>query len=243
MLIDELGVADAIIDLVRGNPPPGDIRGDTGEAVMYGAYVRAFRRFVRIRDLARDGAGEEAMILARSLLSMVARAIWIDLPHDRAERRARFEQWRKRELGDELKEARGLTAAGFPVEIDFADYEATLARLAHIPQMPNDYELLVSLRLVAYYERIYRAGSRHMHFTLHHATDELRAAVAAGKDLPLERTDPELAAEALTVSVLTYAMFLEAADGTVQHGLTRQAARILHESPTFPDFPNPDESS
>jgi hypothetical protein len=72
--------------------------------------------------------------------------------------------------------------------------------------------------------------------------DVAEAAVRAGKDLPLERPDPELAAEALTVSILTYAMFLEAAEGTMQHGLTRRVAQILAESPAFPGFPSPDSS-
>lgn len=206
---------------------------------MFGTYVRAFRRFIRIRDLARDDAGEEAMILARSLLSMVARAIWVDLPTKVSERNARFSQWKKRELADEVKEARGLKAAGFQIDFDFADYEGELLRLRDVPAMPADYELLVSLRLVAYYERIYRAGSKHLHYTLHHAVDELIAAVRAGQDLPLERADPELAAEALTVSILTYAMFLDAADGTVTHGLTHRVAQTLAASPAFPDFPSP----
>lgn len=240
MAADELEVADAIIDLVRSNPPQGGIRGDTGEAVMFGTYVRAFRRFIRIRDLARDDAGEEVMILARSLLSMIARAIWVDLPKGGAERRARFERWKKRELTDEVKEARGLQSAGFPIDFDFDDYEAELLRLGSVAPMPNDYDLLVSLRLVAYYERIYRAGSKHLHYTLHHAVDELIAAVRAGQDLPLERTDPELTAEALSVSILMYAMFLDAAEGTVKHGLTWRVAQTLVDSPAFPGFPTPD---
>ncbi|HEX5173655.1 MAG TPA: DUF5677 domain-containing protein [Gaiellaceae bacterium] len=239
MLTDELAAADAIIDLVRNNLPPGLGRGDTGEAIMYGTYPRALRRFIHIRDLAREGAGDEAMILARSLLSMVARAIWIDVPPDAGERRTRFERWKKRELEDELKEAHGLEAAGFPVEIDYDDYEATLAKLEGVAAMPNDRDLLASLKLVPYYERIYRAGSKHMHFTLHHAMDELLAAAAASEDLPLERPDPELSSEVVTVAILTYAMFLEAAEGTVKHGLTHRVAQILADSPAFPDFPRP----
>jgi len=237
--MDELGAADAIIVLVRGDLPAGDFRGDTGEAVMYGTYTRAFRRFVRIRDLARDGAGEEALILARSLLSMVARAIWVDLPSDKTERVSRFNQWKRRELEDELKEMRGLEAVGAPIEFDFADHEAQLLELDGVAQMPNDFDLLGLLQLTPYYERIYRPASSHLHYGLHLALDELIAAAKAGEDLLLERPSPELAAEALSVSILTYAMFLDAAEGTVRHGLTRRVAEVLVESSAFPDFPAP----
>lgn len=237
--MDELSAADAIIGLVRSNLPPGNFRGDTGEAVMYGTYTRAFRRFVRIRDLARDGAGEEALILARSLLSMVARSIWVDLPSDKTERVSRFNQWKRRALEDELKEMRGLEAVGAPIEFDFADQEAKLRELDGVAEMPNDFELLRSLRLTPYYERIYRPASSHLHYGLHLALDELIAAAKAGKDLPLEQPSPELAAEALSVSIITYAMFIDAAEGTVKHGLTPRVAKVLAESLAFPDFPTP----
>jgi Family of unknown function (DUF5677) len=237
MHADELDVADVIIDLVRHNPPEGGIRGDTGEAVMFGTYVRAFRRFIRIRDLARDDAGEEVMILARSLLSMIARAIWIDWPGSQDERRSRFERWKKRELTDELKEVRGLKTAGFPVTADLAVYESELAKLKDVRAMPGDADLLIAVGLNGYYARVYRLGSKHLHYTLQHATGELLAAVNAGEDLPLERPDPELTAEALVLSILTYAMFLDAAEGTVKHGLTPRVAELLVASPAFPDFP------
>jgi len=237
--MDELAAADAIIKLVRANLPPGNFRGDTGEAVMYGTYTRAFRRFVRIRDLAQDGAGEEALILARSLLSMVARTIWVDLPSEKTERLARFNQWKKRELEDELKEMRGLEAVGAPIDFDFGDHEAQLLELDGLAEMPNDFDLLRSLRLTPYYERIYRPASSHLHYGLHLALDELIAAAKAGEDLPLEQASTDLAAEALSVSILTYAMFLDAAQGTVKHGITPQVAKVLVESPAFPDFPTP----
>ena len=111
--MSEIDAADAIIELIRANPPTAAIGGDTPAGVMYGAYIHAFRRFVRIRDLARAGAGTEVVILTRALLSLVARAIWVDQSTDPDVRLARFEAWQKRELDDQAKTAAG-TASRTP---------------------------------------------------------------------------------------------------------------------------------
>jgi hypothetical protein len=44
------------------------------------------------RRLAQDGYGDEAIVLARSLLSLVARAMWVSQPEDPAERQRRWDR-------------------------------------------------------------------------------------------------------------------------------------------------------
>jgi hypothetical protein len=83
---------------------------------MFGAFVYGFRRFVAIRQLAGRDEGAEALILARSLLSIVARAVYVDAPEDLAERRMRYEQYLVKDLRDRLKMVEDLLATGFDVE-------------------------------------------------------------------------------------------------------------------------------
>jgi hypothetical protein len=57
------------------------------------------------------------MILTRSLLSVVARAEYVDHPTDTAER-ARFWQYRARDVRDRIAHLQGLQELRFPVEVD-----------------------------------------------------------------------------------------------------------------------------
>jgi len=223
-------VADEMIALVRGHPDLGGKRSDTAGLVMYGAYIRAFRRFTRIRQLAGEGAGEEAVILARSLLSIVARSVWVDIPDDPEERRRRFERYRKRQLQDELNEAEGLVSVGIDVDVDVDELRGDLQQLADVPILPNDFDLLKSLGLTVYYERLYRLSSGYVHFSLRQAIDELRT---AGEEVALERPEPELAEEALRLAILTYGLFLKLSQKTVEHDLGTRGLSIIQSSPAF----------
>jgi hypothetical protein len=229
----QIAAADAVIQLVRENPPVGAIRGDTAAGVMYGAYVKAFRRYVRIRELAAQAAGEESMILARTLLSMIARAIWIDQSPDPAERARRFQSWKLRDLQDQLADVESLITAGFTVEGEAAtdagrqELREGIARIRAADSMPNDRELLQRLKMDSYYARLYRQGSSHVHFGLDAALDEITRSIQTGQDLPLERGNVALSEEALALANLTYGLFLDMAERTVQHGLTQRVAEAV----------------
>jgi hypothetical protein len=223
-------VADEVIALVRDHQDLGGKRSDTAGLVMYGAYIRAFRRFTRIRQLAGDGAGEEAVILARSLLSIVARSAWVDIPDDVEERRRRFGRYKKRQLQDEVNEAEGLATVGVGIDIDIDDLRADLEQLADVPMLPNDFDLLKSLGLTIYYERLYRLSSGYIHFSLRQAIDELRA---AGEEVALERPEPELADEALRLAIVTFGLFLKLSQKTVEHNLGDRALEIIQRSAAF----------
>ena len=121
---------------------------------------------------------------------MVARAIWVDLPRDKAERMARFDQWKKRDIEDELRELRGLAAVGVALQVDLARLETQVEELAGVDAMPNDFDLLGLLRLRPYYEVCtHRPASSHLHYGLHLALDELIAVANAGGTLPARAAD------------------------------------------------------
>lgn len=222
-------VADQIIELVRATPI-GGTRGDSAALVMHGAYLRAFRRFERIRQIAATGAGEEAVILARSLLSLVARAVWVDLPDDKAERRARWERYAKHHLSERIKTLEGMKALGFNVDEEVIDFDREqLKTVEHAKGLPSDRQLLEQLNLHAWYHRLYRLSSDYAHFSLGVAIDELRGA----EEVHFDRDDSDLADEALRLSVLIFGLFLHLSDKTVAHGLRGRVLPIVKSSPAF----------
>jgi hypothetical protein len=226
----EVKAADEILALVRSTEVGGE-RGDMAAAAMFGSYLNAYRRLSRIRDLARQGAGAEAFILARSLLTMIARAMWVDQPAATEDRKTRFEIWLKRELEDELREAEGLLSLGFDAPSDLAELRERLEGMRDVARMPDDRRLLVDeLGLDAHYRRLYVPASSHVHFSLRSAIDEVRAAAADGETLPFDRPNSALAREALLLSLFTYGLFIEASDRTVQHHLGPQALEVIEAS-------------
>lgn len=214
----EVELADVILELVRTTDVGGQ-KGDTAALAMFGTYLQAYRRLKTIRDVAAAEAGQEAFILARSLLSMAARAIWVDLPVEGDERQRRFERWKLHELQDEIEDAEGLGDLGVDVGDVLDDLRDQLALIREDTPIPGDRRLLEELQLGVQYQRLYRPGSGFVHFRLRHAIDEVREASQASSIVLFERSEPELASQALWLSILTYAVFLHAAEKTVQHGL------------------------
>jgi hypothetical protein len=219
-------LADEIIATAQAAAPSiGGTRGDTAGLIMHGAYVKGFRRFAAIRMLAGRHDGAEAIILTRTLLSMVARAAYVDAPDDTATRKARWEQFQVTNLRDRLKMIADLADTGFDVDTDTTDLQADLDELENraISALPNDHDLLESLNLKPFYARLYRPGSEHVHFSLNVAVDEMRDANV----VRLEAGDPELADEALRLAIITYGQLLELSEKTVKHGLSARVIELV----------------
>lgn len=223
--ITPLEVADRMIEMVRETSVGGE-RGDTAQLVLYGAYLRGFRRFVAIRQLAGDGFGDEAIVLARSLLSMVARALWVSVPEDPSERELRWNRYYKRHLKDRLDIIEGFRITGLELDVDVGEIEAELRELEDVPNLPNDRDLLTQLGLEVYYERFYRFGSEYTHFSVHLAVDELRGV----ETVQLERPDAALADEALRYAILTYGVFLHMSERTIGHELGQRTLALIDEA-------------
>jgi hypothetical protein len=231
----EIKLVDEVLNLVRSTDVGGQ-RGDMAGVAMFGTYLQAYRRMSSIRFLAERGAGAEASILARSLLGMITRAIWVDHPSDPAERRSRFERWLKREIQDEIREAEGRAELGEDVSDDLEALREQLAPLQSVPPIPSDRQLIKDeLQLHPHYWRVYVRGSGHVHFSLRSAVDEVREAAKRGADLPFDGANTELAREALLLSLLTYGLFIEASDLTVQHGLGPHILELVRASGIFDD--------
>jgi len=121
-------LADELIAMVQA-AQVGGTRGDTAGLIMFGAYVHGFRRFSAIRRLAGDGDGAEAIILARSLVSMLARAAYVDGPVDRAERKLRWQRYQVTNLRDRIRQIEDLAESGFEIDSDTRELHADLAEL------------------------------------------------------------------------------------------------------------------
>lgn len=230
-------LADEILDLVR-KTDVGGRRADSAAVVMHGAYLQAYRRLSRIRDLAAADAGEEAFILARSLLSMAVRAIWVDQPTESAEREQRFKRWLRRQVQDELDEAEGLAALGDEPAGDIKRLREQLDNLKRelegVPPFPTDRKMIEDeLGLRPHLWRLYRPSSSFIHFSLRQAIDEIRAAATAGEELTFDRPTPDLAREALALSVLTYGLLIELSEMSVGHGLGPRVLELVTEWPAF----------
>jgi hypothetical protein len=214
-------LADQIIALVVDRAPSlGDKRGDAAGQVMFGAFVYGFRRFVAIRQLAGRDEGAEALILARSLLSILARAAYVDEPDDLDERRRRYEQYYVKDLNDRLKTVTDLIDTGFDVEDTREALRADLAPVEErgVKGLPADDALLRKLNLRPFYARVYRPGSDHVHFSLATAISEMRI----GSDVVIDHGDAALADEAMRLAIMIYGTLLEHSERTVEHGLHDQ---------------------
>jgi hypothetical protein len=217
-------LADSIIDLVRATSVGGH-RGDTSGLVMFGAYVYGFRRLLAIRLLAREGAGPEAIILARSLLSITARAAYVDAPSDKAERKRRFMQYQANAFREQIRNIKRLIEAGFDVEADLAEFEQVIAEMGDVGGFPDDTSLMRDhvRALTAYHARIYGPSSEHVHFSQQVAIGELHGVT----EFALDAGDPALADEALQLAILTYGMLLEVSEKSVRHGLAEPVAKLV----------------
>jgi hypothetical protein len=225
------GAADEIIELVRSTSVGGG-RGDSSGLLMFSAYLQGYRRLRVIRDVARTGAGSEAVILARSLVSLVARAVYVDAPREPAERRRRFLQYRRRDLQDQIRTTRALVAAGFDIDDDLDEHQREIAQIGDVGDLPSDASLMRSdAGLGVMYARVYAPGSDHVHFSQRVAL----GAVRGSEQVDLDARDPDLAAEALTLGVLTFGELLHRSERTIQHRLTDRVGEIARQALAQPN--------
>jgi hypothetical protein len=223
-------LADAIIEAVGGVSVDGR-RGDSAGKVMHGAYLRAFRRFRAIARLAQEGAGDEVFILTRSLVSLVARAAYVDAPTDSSERRERWKRLVKADLTEKVATLEGMRDLGSEVDDDeLRVIRESLDELADVKNLPPDRQLLEGLRLSAFYFRVYRPGSDFAHFTWGVAVAEIEDVEAVA----LDAVNDQLVKEGLAFAILTYGQFLQLSDRTVQHGLTQRVTALVE---SFDDWP------
>ena len=198
---------------------------DLAGVLMFGAFRRAYSRFIYIRKLVREGAGEEAIILARSLVSLLARSGWVNTSEMPAEREIRYRRFAKTYLKERLAFLLALDEAGMqtnPEEI--SRVRADLDSLVTAKELPPDRQLLEELGLQVFHAWIYRLGSEYAHFSLGAALGEAIAVDEIG------RREEELATVALSVAILCYGAFLESSQKALGHDFGTRAWELVEAS-------------
>jgi Family of unknown function (DUF5677) len=174
-LIRLSAAVDVILEAVEkaAQPTTQHVGRDVNDALLGAAYGRAYRCMRSIRELAARGEADDAAIIARALVSLVARSLYLVAPDDATERRARFERALLTWADAMLRASDDLEAAGFEHDGDrdrVARIVATAKRRG-IPKLPNDHDILVGLGLRSYYARIYRLASEVVHYSVGSALD------------------------------------------------------------------------
>ena len=213
---------------------PGPAPRDVNDAFLGAAYGRAYRCMRSIRELAGRGEAEDALILTRALLSLVARSLYVIQPADAAERERRVAAWRRLWAEDAVAAGDDLSAMGFEPD---GDREGTV-RIAEgdkargVRLLPPDRQLLEALGLAPYHARVYRLASDVAHYSIGSALDgfvEYPDRLSGGGRVALKRPDAEGAEEALALAAITYGEFLERSEPIIRHGVTPLARRLYAE--------------
>jgi hypothetical protein len=187
---------------------------------------------VSIRDLACRGEADDALILARSLLLIVARALYLIEPDDPEERARRLASARRSWAKEALHTLEDLDSTGF----EPADNRAKIADIEEaekaggVPLLPNDRDLLAELGLAAYYARVYRLASDTVHYSIGsalHGFLEYPDPVIGGGRVQLKKPDGGRAEEALALAAITYGEFLDRCDPIIRHGISPAAQRLV----------------
>jgi Family of unknown function (DUF5677) len=214
---------------------PGPAPRDMNDAFLGAAYGRAYRCLRSIRELAYRGDGDDAMILTRSLLSVVARSLYLVEPQpEEADRKNRLASWRFAYAKEAIRTFDDLAATGF-VEPD--EERERLTRIAELESaagttpFPNDRDLLAGLGLAVYYARIYRVTSDVVHYSVGSALDGFveYPKNEGGGSVSLKKPDSDRAEEALSLAAIVYGEFLERSEPVIRHGVTPLARRLLVE--------------
>jgi hypothetical protein len=184
----------------------------------------------RSEDWSERGEADDALILTRALLSLVARSLYMVQPDDTGERERRASAWRRSWARDALRTVDDLAAAGFSPDDD----RERLRRMAEdddVPLLPPDRQILQSLGLEVYHARVYRLASDVVHYSMGSALDgfvEYPNQLGGGR-VWLKRTDADGAEEALTLATIIYGEFLERSEPLIGHGVTLHARQLLAE--------------
>jgi hypothetical protein len=201
-----------------------------------------------IRELAARGESEDAAVLARALLALTYRYLWLAAATDDAdERRDRLQRlvrkWAEEQatVGEELIELdympRDATSTEFRESVrQFRDTAERLGREC-VRKLPSERDLARRLDrdldlsrprwFELMYARIYRPTSQVAHYGLSAAANRFAREPDRMGELSLERVDEEGAAEALGLALVAYAVFLDFTDAIVRHGITREVAELI----------------
>jgi Family of unknown function (DUF5677) len=213
---------------------PGPAPRDLNDAFLGAAYGRAYRCVRSIRELACRGEADDALILTRSLLLIVAQALYLVEPGDPAERERRLASARRSWAREALHTLNYLAATGFEPADDrerIAGIEKA-EKARGVSYLPTDRDLLSGLGLSVYYARVYRLASDVVHYSigsaLHGFLEDPDPVLGGGRvPVPLKNPDGERAEEVLALAAITYGEFLERCEPIIRHGVSEWAQREM----------------
>jgi hypothetical protein len=235
-LVRLCGAVDTILAAVEQATidSPGPAQRDLNDTFLTAAYGRAYRCLRSIRQLAGRGEADDALILTRALLSVVARSLYVVQPERGDERERRAAMWRRTWAEDALRAIDDLSASGFEPEDDRDRIEriAEAEKGRGVPRLPNDRDLLMGLGLSIYYARVYRLTSDVVHYSIGNMLDgflEYPDKVVGGGRVGLKLPDGRRAEEALWLAAIVFGQFLELSEPIIRHGVTPTARREIAE--------------
>jgi len=236
-LTELVASVDRILEAVATDPPaPAVEQGDEARSFLVVAYGRAYRatRSVRLLAAAPNCEADDAIVVCRTLVSVVARSLWLAEPEHLADRAYRFLQWRCCYAHDERFTLVDLRRQGFEVDRELYDQVGRAAKsMKGVEPMPGDRALLKELGLSHIYAQVHRRGSDVAHWSLGSAADgfigPVTPGVLEGRTVPLQNPQPERAALVLAFAAITYGTFLERCEPFIRHGQTGLASSLLRD--------------
>jgi hypothetical protein len=242
-------LADRVLKLVETRLPGTQLQiRDWNDTLLVEAFARAYRCLRSVRELAGRGEGDDAAVLARAIVALTLRYLWVARADGEPERRDRLRRltlkWARDRgtLGEELDELgyvsgdeaeRGRfreSVAQFRERADeleregvrrMPDDKAIALRLDRDlrPEQPRFFELV--------YARIYRTTSD----VAHYGIGTLLAGYPRNPDRlgehALEHVDEERAAEALGLAIVTFAALLDFSEPVVRSGLAAEVGQMI----------------
>jgi len=208
---------------------------DRNDQVLWLAVSRGYRILRSVRDIVEaHQEADDALILARALMSAALTALWLGLPDDEAERIRRGRIYLRDTLKARAVQIRELEAMGNPApEGESAELWAAKAEDVEVEgNMPPESVLAAQCGFGEVYSYVYRSGSASVHFSLGAALEGLDAGGQPvtsiwGVKMRLQEGQPERAATALLYACLVYAMLLEATEPRLKHRLGEPTVGVL----------------
>ena len=172
-LVRLCAVVGAMLEAVEKatSTSPGPAPRDLNDAFLGAAYgharTAACARSVNSHVAAKQE--DDALILTRSLLLIVAQALYLVEPDDQAERERRLASARRSWAREAVRTLDHLAATGFEPTDDrerIADMEEE-AKAKGVPPLPSETaNFYANIGLRAYYARVYRLASDVVHYSI-----------------------------------------------------------------------------
>lgn len=219
---------------------------DWNDRLLLEAVARAYRCLRSIRELAARREGEDAAVLARALIALTLRYLWLAVVDDKNERTDRLRRLSRKGALELAKAGEELIDLGHVLDEGGDEFRQSVADLRQqaseleqdgVGLIPDDRAIALALdrylqpRQPRFFEllyaRIYRTTSEVAHYGLSAVIAGYPASPGDPGQLSLERTDDQQAAEMLGLAVVTFAALLDFSEPVVRHGLAVEIAEMI----------------